>query len=173
MNFCRGNCEAIPEEFSGQGTTPPKPGILGLVVEVNREEESNLSSYLPSSEEKSPEPNTDYNLLPSFSFEDVNTKPEDGRLENRFFDKQSMPNEHFEFSRSASVSQVRTNKYEYLLRKFSFKRFPFHCAGCSAVQKVQCNCIFHKSQHGFQSAASNDQTASLSTYVRSETASYH
>ena len=113
LNFSRGNCEAIPEEFSGQGTTPPKAGILGLAAEVNREEDPNssvLSSHQASSEEKSPEPAADHHLLPSFSFDDENPKLEERRLENRFFDKQNMPNEHFEFSRSASVSQVGAKK---------------------------------------------------------------
>ena len=87
---------------------------MSLVAEVNKEEvdlDSAFSSDLASSNEnKSPDGKSESTLLPSFSFEDVNPKLEDRRLENRFFDKQSMPNEHFEFNRSASVSQVGTKK---------------------------------------------------------------
>lgn len=105
----RGNCEAIPEEFSGQGTTPPKTGIMnistipnnGLNVAV-----SLASNTLSDNEKYSCTKSTVSNILPSFSYEDINPKSEEKKMENKFFDKQSLPNDHFEFNRSASVSQV-------------------------------------------------------------------
>ncbi len=109
----RGNCEAIPEEFSGQGTTPPKTGFVSIVPDVKAEIYPDESSHMPYTGEKSPGPKTMPPKLPSFSYDDDVLKAEEKKMENRFFDKHSLPNDHFEFSRSASVSQVGFISIEY------------------------------------------------------------
>lgn len=108
----RCNCEAIPEEFPGLGTTPPKSMQTRTVTSVDTisDVDSSINSPSPSissgnisqSEKSSSTPQ----LPPSSSCENFNTNQDKKQSETKFFDEHGLPNDDFEFSRSASTSQV-------------------------------------------------------------------
>ncbi|XP_065212023.1 tuberin [Planococcus citri] len=116
----RCNCEAIPEEFPGLGTTPPKTTQITAItsVETISDVESSINSPSPSissgnisqCEKSSSTPQ----LPPSSSYENFNVNEHKKQTETKFFDEQGLPNDDFEFSRSASTSQVTS----------SFKKHP-------------------------------------------------
>lgn len=139
INYFRGNCEAIPEEFSGAGTTPPQNETV-----QPKEVSSNpsLSSIHLLGNENSPGPGATISLS-SFSFEEVNPQSEEKKLGNTFFDQQ---NENFEFNRSASVSQVRNGTLLGVGILFIQLVKIMFCIGYSFCEKNTTTSFSHESE---------------------------